>query len=63
MVIKNEDDVMTANSNQLRENVVPIFCVSNVTGEGLDLLIRFLYVLPPGVSNKEKERLDQVIHF
>ncbi|XP_014275883.1 GTP-binding protein 2 isoform X2 [Halyomorpha halys] len=58
MVIKTEDDVMTANSN-LRENVVPIFCVSNVTGEGLNLLIRFLYVLPPGVSTKEKERLDQ----
>lgn len=59
MVIKNEDDVMTASSNQMRENIVPIFCVSNVSGEGLDLLIKFLYVLPPGISAKEKERLDQ----
>jgi len=57
--IKNEDDVMTASSNQLRENIVPIFRVSSVTGEGLDLLSRFLYVLPPGITTKEKERLDQ----
>lgn len=60
MDVKNYDDVMTASSNQMRDNIVPIFCVSNVTGEGLDLLIKFLHVLPPGVSTKEKERLDQV---
>ncbi|XP_073997100.1 GTP-binding protein 2 isoform X3 [Rhodnius prolixus] len=59
LLIRNEDDVITASSNQLRENIVPIFCVSSVTGEGLDLLIRFLHVLPPGISTKEKERLDQ----
>lgn len=60
LVIKNIDDVITAGTNQLKENVVPIFCVSNVTGKGLDLLLRFLYVLPPGVSTKECERLQQV---
>lgn len=60
LVIKNIDDVITAGANQLKENIVPIFCVSSVTGEGLDLLLRFLYVLPPGVSSKERERLQQV---
>lgn len=59
MVVKNEDDVMTASSQQMRDNIVPIFCISSVTGEGLTLLTKFLYVLPPGISNKEKERLDQ----
>ncbi|KAJ8923870.1 hypothetical protein NQ315_010452 [Exocentrus adspersus] len=53
------NDVITAGANQLTENVVPIFCVSSVSGEGLELLSRFLHVLPPGISAKEKERLEQ----
>lgn len=59
LVIRNLDDVITAGANQLTENVVPIFCVSSVSGEGLDLLLRFLHVMPPGISSKEKERLEQ----
>ncbi|KDR21701.1 GTP-binding protein 2 isoform X1 [Zootermopsis nevadensis] len=59
LVVTNEDDVITAGSNQLAENIVPIFCVSNVTGDGLELLTKFLHVLPPGISVKEKERLEQ----
>lgn len=60
LIIKNLDDVITAGANQLTQNVVPIFCISSVTGEGLELLLKFLHVLPPGVSAKEKERLEQV---
>lgn len=63
LVIKTLDDVITAGANQLTENVVPIFCVSSVNGEGLDLLFKFLYVLPPGVSVKERERLEQVMRI
>lgn len=59
LIVQNEDDVITAGSNQLASNVVPIFCVSSVTGEGLELITKFLHVLPPGVSVKEKERLEQ----
>lgn len=62
-LVENEDDVITAGSNQLSENVVPVFCISSVTGEGLDLLTKFLHLLPPGVSAKEKERLEQVFLF
>ncbi|KAG8249734.1 GTP-binding protein 2 [Homalodisca vitripennis] len=58
-LVKNEDDVITAGSNQLADNIVPIFLVSSVNGEGLELLTRFLHVLPPGISHKEKERLEQ----
>ena len=61
MVIQGEDDVITAGSLQCSENIVPIFRVSSVTGDGLDLLTKFLHVLSPGVSTKEKERLDQVL--
>lgn len=44
----------------MTDNIVPIFCVSSVTGDGLDLLTKFLHVLPPGISMKEKERMEQV---
>lgn len=58
-LITNEDDVLNANAHQSVEQIVPIFCVSNVTGDGLDLLTKYLYVLSPGISNSEKERLEQ----
>lgn len=60
LVVQNEDDLMTACSNQSNEQLVPIFCVSSVTGEGLELLTQFLYLLSPGVSLKERELLEQV---
>lgn len=60
LIIRNLDDVITAGANQLTHNVVPIFCISSVTGQGLELLLKFLHVFPPGVSAKEKERLEQV---
>ncbi|KAL0269757.1 UNVERIFIED_CONTAM: hypothetical protein PYX00_007387 [Menopon gallinae] len=59
LIVRNEDDVITAGSNSKTENVVPMFCVSNVTSDGLDLLTKFLHLLPPGISIKEKERLEQ----
>ncbi|XP_019765139.1 GTP-binding protein 2 isoform X2 [Dendroctonus ponderosae] len=59
LIVTTMDDVITAGANQLTANVVPIFCVSSVTGNGLELLTKFLYVLPPGNSSKEKERLEQ----
>lgn len=58
-LISNEDDVLNANAHQNLEQIVPIFCVSNVSGDGLDLFTKYLYVLSPGISNSEKERLEQ----
>lgn len=63
LFINTEDDVITAGANGLAENIVPIFCLSSVTGNGLDLLTKFLHVLPPNVSSKEKERLEEVLSF
>ncbi|XP_018328627.1 GTP-binding protein 2 isoform X1 [Agrilus planipennis] len=59
LIVKNIDDAITAGANQLKDNVVPIFCVSSVTGEGLKLLLKFLFVLPPGLGINERERLEQ----
>lgn len=58
-LVETEDDALTAGSHQCYEQIVPIFLISNVTGAGLDLLTRYLYVLSPGISNAEKERLEQ----
>lgn len=58
-LIQSNDDVITAGTKQFPEQIVPIFYVSNVTGEGLGLLTRFLFLLSPGISNAEKERLEQ----
>ena len=59
LIVKCGDDSITAASNALKENVVPIFCVSNVTGSGMDMVKRFLHLLPPGAGPKEQEKLEQ----
>lgn len=41
-------------------NITPLFCVSNVTGHGLKLLYTFFNVLPPCISNRERENLLQL---
>lgn len=57
--IFSEDDAITAASTLVSGSITPIFTVSCVTGQGLDLLYTFLYVLPPIISIKERERLLQ----
>ena len=44
-MVTNPDDCITAAGNALKTNVVPIFCVSSVTGSGLDLAKKFLHLL------------------
>lgn len=59
LIVKCGDDSITAAGNALKENVVPIFCVSSVTGSGLDVAKKFLHLLPPGAGPKEQEKLEQ----
>lgn len=56
VVIRNEDDVVVAARNFLSERIAPIFCISNVTGENLDLLRSFLNLLP---ARREWEKLQE----
>ncbi|WP_338603482.1 GTPBP1 family GTP-binding protein [Sulfolobus tengchongensis] len=46
--VEDEDDVINSILALKTGRVVPIFKVSNVSGKGLDLLIKFLNLLPPG---------------
>jgi GTPase len=46
-VVKSMDNVHTAASTILADKVTPVFRVSNVTGEGLDFLRKFLALVPP----------------
>jgi GTPase len=65
LLIETSDDVMTsANAScKTKQSIVPIFCVSSVTGDGLDLLRTFLYVIPPQTSLNERDRLEQVLFW
>lgn len=57
-ILVNEiDDVIVAARNMASRRIVPIFFVSNTTGEGLNLLRTFLNVLSPRL--KWDEKLDK----
>eukprot|EP00183_Erythrolobus_madagascarensis_P006983 CAMPEP_0185846838 /NCGR_PEP_ID=MMETSP1354-20130828/2333_1 /TAXON_ID=708628 /ORGANISM="Erythrolobus madagascarensis, Strain CCMP3276" /LENGTH=592 /DNA_ID=CAMNT_0028547047 /DNA_START=246 /DNA_END=2024 /DNA_ORIENTATION=- len=47
VVIRDEESLSMCAQNIVNDRVVPIFCVSNVTGEGLPLLRAFLNLVPP----------------
>jgi GTPase len=38
---------------------IPIFCVSNVTGEGLDLIQKYLFQLTPNINENEQRKLEK----
>ena len=59
LIVKNGDNLLNAVSNISKENVVPIFCVSSVSGTGLQEVKRFLHLLPPVAGLKEQEKLEQ----
>nr|CAG4718452.1 unnamed protein product [Naegleria fowleri] len=44
--VKNEDDVVTCAKNLASDRISPIFFLSSVTGENLNLLHKFLNLLP-----------------
>ncbi|RWS10453.1 GTP-binding protein 2-like protein [Dinothrombium tinctorium] len=57
--VVTEDDAITSASSMAKSNITPIFAVSCVSGQGLNLLYTFLNVLSPCVSVKEREKLVQ----
>ena len=46
-VVKSVDDAIIAAQKLVEGYAVPVFCISNVSGEGVDLLRTFLNLLPP----------------
>ncbi len=53
--IQNQNDVVVTATNFTSERVCPIFQISNVTGENLDLLKMFLNLLSARSLPKENE--------
>jgi GTPase len=58
--VKIKEDAVTYGSSLTSSEIVPIFSVSNVTGENFDLLMCFLNVLPPATSGISKLKQKQL---
>ena len=52
--VKDDSDLIVASKNVANGRITPIFFVSNKTGEGLDLLKKFLNFLPRRMSWEDK---------
>ncbi|KAK3755913.1 hypothetical protein QZH41_019435, partial [Actinostola sp. cb2023] len=55
VVVQNTDDVVVSATNFMSEKVCPIFQVSNVTGENLDLLKMFMNLLSVRCDSHDEE--------
>jgi len=55
VMVKTDDDVVLSATNFVSERLCPIFQVSNVTGENLDLLKKFLNLLTTRAEYHENE--------
>jgi GTPase len=58
VMVQREDDVVIAATNFATERLCPIFQVSNVSGDNLDLLRTFLNLLTPRTSNHDNESAE-----
>ncbi|KAG0006673.1 hypothetical protein BGZ65_005329 [Modicella reniformis] len=61
MFVKSHEDVVVTAGNFVSERICPIFQVSNVTGEGLDLLKSFLNILPISQKYNKDEPVEYQI--
>jgi len=61
MIVNSEEDISTAAMILNTKRVVPIFKVSNTTGEGLNLLISFLNLLKP--KKRKEKRNDTLVYI
>lgn len=50
MMVKTDADLMQSVKAVQQDRVVPIFLVSNVTGENLDMVRKFLNIVPPRIE-------------
>jgi len=50
LVVRTNDDLITAIKSINNDRVVPIFMLSNVTGENLEMFRKFLNVVPPRIQ-------------
>jgi len=55
-MVKDESDLIVASKNIANGRIVPIFIVSNKTGEGIDLLKKFMNFLPKRINWEERRK-------
>ena len=59
--IKNKDDILLAAKNIYMNSIIPVFKISNVTGEGIDTIISFLNLLPKNPCNLIKN--EEIVEY
>ena len=59
--VDTEEDIITCAKNVLSESIVPIFHISNVTGEGIDNIRKFLNILPNKNTKKKGDNVEFII--
>ena len=57
--VQKKEDLLQVANMFVDKNICPIFAVSSVTGENINLLKQFLNILPPRLTNSEREKLSQ----
>ncbi|KAH9426928.1 GTP binding protein [Dermatophagoides pteronyssinus] len=59
ITIKNNNDIIDYcnNNNNKLKNLVPIFLISCVNGNGLELLYKFLHLLEPSLDSIDRDKL------
>ena len=58
--VEKKEDLLRAANMFVEKRICPIFAVSCLTGENIDLLKQFFNILPPRLTSKEQERLSQL---
>jgi GTPase len=61
--VKSVEVAVEISQSFARERVCPIFLLSNVTGEGLDLMRTFLNLIPSSEGDETKYALDQPLEY
>lgn len=59
-VVKDEEDLVKVADEFVNKSICPIFTVSCLTGANINLLKKFLNILPPRLSPNEQEKLSQL---
>jgi GTPase len=59
-ILEKDEDLVKVADMFVEKSICPILAVSCVTGENINLLKKFLNILPPRLTNKEQERLSQL---
>jgi len=59
--VETDDDILICAKQIHTESIVPIFCVSNTTGQGIDNIYNFLNILPKNTM-KTTDSIEKSIH-